>query len=526
MKLDNSLEKHIHHIKKTQIQGLKRLNIETVRDLLYHFPTRYTDAAADFSGTLVKGETVTVTGTIEKINKRRTGGKRRVMIAEARINTGEGKVRAVWFNQPYIAHQYNQGDVVDLTGKVAGDAKPYLTNPIIKQTAGNRETEDKKDTKTRKELMAIYPETRNISSLWLNTYIEKLLAEEIVKNIEDPLPEKMQKKLNLPKLYNALIYIHKPRNQNEYEAAKKRFIFEKTLMMQITQQTTKNERLESQAYNLSVNMQKTNDFMKERFEFTPTKDQKKTVKEILKDIHSNKPMARLLEGDVGSGKTAVAAAVMHGVVSATTEEKTSGKPQSAYLAPTEVLARQQFNTLVQLFNHLPIQIGFIGGKECLKYPSKVSPNEPASVSKTQLKKWIASGEIAITVGTHAIIQKDIQFKRLALLIIRRTTQIRCCAASETHSHNRNPHTTPPINDRNTNTKNTRPHHIWRPGHQRYRRSTKRKKTGQNKTAAIKKYTKSIRPCAGRNRKGTSGIYRMPTHRRKRRINIAICGRRV
>ena len=349
------------------------------------------------------------------------------MIAEARINTGKGKIRAVWFNQPYIAHQYEEGDTVGITGKVSGDTKPYLTNPIIKHTTTNTETvfekENNKEDKTegqlqaRKELMAIYPETRYISSLWLSTHIEKLLAEETVKKIEDPLPKEMRKRLNLPKLYDALIYIHRPRNQNEYEAAKKRFIFEKTLMMQITQQTAKNERLESQAYNLSVDTQKTDEFMKERFEFTPTKDQQKAVKEILKDIHNNRPMARLLEGDVGSGKTAVAAAVMHGVVSATAEEKTSGKPQCAYLAPTEVLAKQQFNTLVQLFNHLPIQIGFIGGKECLKYPSKVNPNKPTKVSKTQIKKWITSGEIPIIVGTHAIIQKDIRFKRLALVVI-------------------------------------------------------------------------------------------------------------
>ena len=128
-------------------------------------------------------------------------------------------------------------------------------------------------------------------------------------------------------------------------------------------------------------------------------------------------MSRLLEGDVGSGKTAVAAAAMYGVVSAQPEEKTSGRPQCAYLAPTEVLAKQQFATLIQLYNHIPIHIGFIGGKECLVYPSKVNPEDTTAVSKAQIKKRIASGEIAIIVGTHAIIQKDVAFKRLALVVI-------------------------------------------------------------------------------------------------------------
>ena len=187
--------------------------------------------------------------------------------------------------------------------------------------------------------------------------------------------------------------------------------------MQIVQQQTKHERTESQAYILSVDSDQVNAFMDERFEFTPTKDQRKAALDIIKDIQRNKPMARLLEGDVGSGKTAVAAAVIQGVITARPEEQTSGRPQVTYLAPTEVLAKQQFNTLVKLFQHLPITIGFISGKGCLRYPSKVNPDEAAAVSKAQIKKQVASGEMAIIVGTHALIQKDIAFRRLALIVI-------------------------------------------------------------------------------------------------------------
>ena len=404
---------------------MKRLGIYTARDLLYHFPSRYADAAETFAGEMHTGATITLIGTIEKINKRRTNGKRRIMITEASIQSEGKKVRAVWFHQPYIANQYTIGDTVTLSGKIAGTAKKtYITNPIIKQStdgdtlfAQNDKKNEEKQTETRNELIAVYPETHGVSSLWLSTSIEKLLGKEGIKKMEDPIPEDMRNHLKLPDIYNALIYIHKPRTENEHIGAKKRFVFEKTLTMQITQQRTRNERLESKAYKLSVNKKDTDTFMKERFEFTPTQDQKKAIKEILTDIHSNKPMARLLEGDVGSGKTAVAAAVMHGVVTAKAEEKTSGRPQVAYLAPTEVLARQQFNTLMKLFNHLPINIGLISGKECLKYPSKTNSEEATDISKTQLKKWIASGEIAIVVGTHAVIQKDIKFQRLALVII-------------------------------------------------------------------------------------------------------------
>ncbi len=422
MQESSPISHYLPFIKKTQISALKKLNIETTHDLLYHFPSHYTDAAETFNGTLKKGQEAALTGTIEKIIMRRTGGKKRIMIAEASLYTDTQKIRAVWFNQPYIARQHTEGDVVEITGKVTGEKNPYFANPIIKHATRQKEgapttSNNTEDTDLRRERIAIYPETKGISSLWLRANIEKILAEEDIKKMEDPIPKEIRNRLRLPNCYNALIYIHKPTTQNEHEAARKRFSFEQTFALQIAQQITKNNRLTSQAYNLSIDTKKTDAFMQKRFEFTPTEDQKKVVAEILKDIHRNQPMSRLLEGDVGSGKTAVAAAIMHGVVTASAKERTSGKPQCAYLAPTEILAKQQFNTLVQLFNHLPLKIGFISGKECLKYPSKVNSEEPTKIEKTQLKKWIASGELAIIVGTHAIIQKNIQFKRLTLVII-------------------------------------------------------------------------------------------------------------
>ena len=413
---------YLPFIKKTQLNALKKLHIETIYDLLYHFPSRYTNAAETLDNILKKGQEITCSGVIEKISMRRTGGKKRLMIAEASLYAGTQKIRVVWFNQPYIAKQYHKGDVVQIIGKITGEKSQYFANPIIKHIAKEKidttdETKSAEEIDMRRELIAIYPEVRGVSSLWFRTNIEKILAEEDIKKMEDPIPEKIRNRLNLPCRYHALIYMHKPTTQKEHEAAKKRFLFEQTLALQVTQQTAKNSRLTAKAYNVSIDTQKTKLFMQERFEFTPTKDQKRVVTEILKDIHKNQPMSRLLEGDVGSGKTAVAAAVIHGMVTASTEEKTSGKPQCAYLAPTEILAKQQFNTLVQLFNHLPIKIGLISSKECLKYPSKINQEEATKVTKVQLKKWIASGELAVIVGTHAIIQKNIQFKRLALVVI-------------------------------------------------------------------------------------------------------------
>lgn len=403
-------------LKKSQktLLALDNLNIKTIYDLLYHFPARYENPAITFTGELTKGETISLEGKITSISMRKSMGKRRVMIAEASIKTTKGNVKAIWFSQPYIAKQYSKNNYVRISGKVASGKTKYLTNPNIKHIKSIESQEDKNENE---KLIPIYPETYGISSRWLSSYIQKALSKISKEGMPDLIPENVRKKLSLPHIIDALQYIHFPRNDAETESAKKRFIFEAVFVLQIKQQYTKKIRKSKKAYNISVNKKSTDSFIKKQFPFTPTKDQKNAIEKILKDINSNQPMSRLLEGDVGSGKTAVAASVMHGVINATPEEKTSGKPQVAYLAPTEVLARQQFNTLIELFKDLPVQIGFISSKECLKFPSKINKAKSTKISKPQLKKWVTTGELAIVVGTHALIQKDVVFKRLALVII-------------------------------------------------------------------------------------------------------------
>ncbi|MFA5022797.1 MAG: DEAD/DEAH box helicase, partial [Candidatus Paceibacterota bacterium] len=131
--------------------------------------------------------------------------------------------------------------------------------------------------------------------------------------------------------------------------------------------------------------------------------------QILADFAGDKPMVRLLEGDVGSGKTMVAAATTFAMVRAGLEV--------SYMAPTEILARQHFESFIKYFEHMNIQVGLITGKECKKFPSKINPHESTHISKPQLLKWVANGEIPILVGTHALIQKQVKFKNLAYAII-------------------------------------------------------------------------------------------------------------
>lgn len=158
------------------------------------------------------------------------------------------------------------------------------------------------------------------------------------------------------------------------------------------------------------------DFLK-RFPFEPTNSQKNSIETVLKDMGKNFPMSRLLEGDVGSGKTAVAATASYVAVKQRPNGQSFGNLQVAYMAPTEILAAQHFESFIKYFKHLPINIGLITGSGCRKFPSKVNPEGWTTISRAQLLKWVANGEVPILIGTHALIQKTVKFKNLALVVI-------------------------------------------------------------------------------------------------------------
>lgn len=153
-----------------------------------------------------------------------------------------------------------------------------------------------------------------------------------------------------------------------------------------------------------------------QFPFEATMAQKKAIEAILGDMRAGHPMSRLLEGDVGSGKTAVAAVAAYAAIHTRPAGQSFGTLQVAYMAPTEILAKQHFESFIQFFEHFPINIGLITGSGCYKFPSKVSGGV-TNISRAQLLKWVENGEIPVLIGTHALIEKSVQFKHLALVVI-------------------------------------------------------------------------------------------------------------
>lgn len=408
----------LNRITELHKEGLKRLHLETIRDLLYHFPVRYADSREEVASTHVtKGQSVTLYGVMEKVTVRRSF-KGHVPMTEARIADDTGTIRAIWFNQAYIGKMYPDGTKVKVSGVAQEDSKGLLlSNPSIERIAELPERGDSlfASSVPPEFLTPIYRETKGVSSNYLYLLIKKAVAGGALDDIEDPIPLHILHKLSLPQLKDALLYIHFPKNEPFTVAARKRFAFEEIFYLQLQQYREKLEAKHSLAYPITADKQDIEEFMRS-FSFEPTEAQRDAVSSIVKDLERKDPMGRLLEGDVGSGKTFVAATATYATL-LTSVTKDGQSLQVAYMAPTEILAKQHFESFIKYFEGTDVEIGLLTGSGCKKFPSKGDPQGYTDISRTQLLKWLADGRVSVVIGTHALIQKSVLFKHLALIVI-------------------------------------------------------------------------------------------------------------
>lgn len=425
----------IKRLNESQKKGLLRLGLENVFDILHYIPTRYSDISMRTSIIeLDKNTSATIYGKIVSINTKKSF-KTGVPMAEAVIEDISGKVRAIWFNQAFIARTFKIGSLVRITGQVTAGKKGFIfTNPEIEFTdilpIDSHDSLFSKGDTQKFFGFPIYPETKGVTSKFIYHLILEIIKSGVLENETDPIPDDILKKYNLPNLKNAVIWAHTPKKREHAEVAKKRFAFEEIFYLQIARQKDKQTFKEQKTYEIVADEEMANEFL-DRLPFKPTAGQHKAIQDIFKDLNKEHPMARLLEGDVGSGKTAVAAAALYAIINNRPAKQTFGTLQGALMAPTEILATQHFENFIGMFAHTGISIGLITGRGCRKYPSKVASFIPkpgavqdealakswTDISRNQLSKWVANGEIAIVVGTHALIQKNVVFKHLALAIV-------------------------------------------------------------------------------------------------------------
>ena len=407
-------------------KALTRLRISTVNDLVYHLPQRYEDISTIQSvGGLVKGQDAVVFGVIGGL-KTRKAWKSRVPIAEGWVEDGSARIKIMWFNQPYLAKMLTDGMYVKLAGKVTGsEGKLYLANPEIEKLETlpiDRHDSIFNNTENLDEtIYPVYRETKGVTSKWFFHTIQKCFSAGILDALTDPIPEEILNRYNLPTLRTALLWIHTPKKAEHAASARKRFAFEEVFYIQTAKALERAKVSAATSYSFKTEPAHISEFT-ERFPFAMTSAQKKAITAIFKDFNGVHPMSRLLEGDVGSGKTAVAATAAYATVTSRPPEGAGkalefGNLQVGYMAPTEILAKQHFESFIEYFKHLPIQVGLITGSTCMKFPSKTDTSKPTKISKAQLLKWVKNGEIPILIGTHALMYKSVEFKHLALVVI-------------------------------------------------------------------------------------------------------------
>ncbi len=419
IKQDTPIEE-FQRLSPIQKKALLKLRLKSAIDLLRYFPQRYGEATSTKSiEYLTQGESAVVFGKISNLKTAKTF-KSKTAISSASIEDATGKVSLVWFNQPYIAKMYLTESLVRIEGKVSQKktGELYFSNPKIEKVS--KIPDGTSDTlfigEDFSNMSPVYPESRGITSNWIYHAIQRIFGSGILEEIIDPIPEYILKKYNLPTIKTALVWIHSPRKKEDAEIARKRFAFEEIFFIQLDRQREKFLAQKEKSFIISKSKKEIRDFTSS-FPFPLTGAQDRSIETILSDLKDGDPMSRLLEGDVGSGKTAVSATASFAVVTTTPPNREVGNLQVAYMAPTEILAEQHFESFIEYFKKYKIQIGLITGSGAKKFPSKSNRELWTKISKPQLLKWVENGEIGVLIGTHSLIQKTVKFKNLALIII-------------------------------------------------------------------------------------------------------------
>jgi ATP-dependent DNA helicase RecG len=397
--LDSSIT-NLNKIGSATANKLKKIDIISIRDLIYYFPFRYEDFSEAIRIKDLKVNTkVNIVGTIELIQNKKSRVKK-MNITEALLSDKSGTIKVIWFNQPFVGRVLKPGNSVSLSGKIDND----FSGLVMKSP--EYEKNIKKSVHTQ-GLVPSYPLTQNLSQKQLRFLISEAL--KLIPLLDEWLPENTIKKYNLYGIKKALQKIHFPVSLKEAEEAKKRLGFDELFLTLLKSQIAKAELQKAQAEKFKFKEKETKKFVK-ALPFILTDAQKKASWEIIQDIEKEKPMSRLLEGDVGSGKTVVAALAMLNV-------GLNKKGQSALMVPTEILAEQHYHNLKKLFKDTKIKIGLFTRsiKKVNSEEEKIKPGEIQSALR--VKKLISSGELKIIIGTHALIQEKIKFKDLGLAII-------------------------------------------------------------------------------------------------------------
>ncbi|WP_134684493.1 ATP-dependent DNA helicase RecG [Brevibacillus migulae] len=376
---------NIYGVGEERAKELAGLGIHTIRELLEYFPSRYEDYRVRDLMDVKDGERVTLAGTVYGEPSVRFYGKRKSRIS-VRMVINRVVVMAVWFNQPYIKKQIAPGKEIIVTGKWD---KHKLQITVSEMTEVDSERAQK-----RGDLVPVYPLGGEITLAFLRKTIERGL-QKYGKYLEEILPEEIVARYRLMPRAEAIQTVHFPENMEEGRRARRRIMFEELFLFQLKMQALRRiNRQQQKGMAQQIPMEEVRAFVKS-LPYPLTNAQKRVVKEILDDMQAPYSMNRLLQGDVGSGKTVVAAIALYASVKA--------GYQGALMVPTEILAEQHVQSLQGLLEPLGLQVALLSGSLTAK-------------KRREIIAALQMGMIDVVVGTHALIQEDVFFRDLGLVI--------------------------------------------------------------------------------------------------------------
>ena len=429
LSLDDTVSR-LRGVSTQTLARLRRLDVEKVGDLLYLFPRRHNDFA-NISKVcdLAPGLEQTVVVTVWEASLTAFGRKRKS--TQAVLGDDTGNVRAVWFNNPYMARTLRPGAEVVLSGRVNVFRGQFVfESPEYELLKGQEELVH------TGRLVPVYPLTERLPQRTLRQLVKQAL-DACISQLSEYLPDDLIQRTGLLDIQRAMVQAHYPDSRQDWGAARRRLAFDELFLMQLALLIRKRQwREEGEAASLNADLALINAFH-DSLPFSLTAAQRRTLDEIIEDLKGNRPMSRLLQGEVGSGKTVVAA-------SALLLAAFSGY-QGALMAPTEILAEQHFITISQLLSAVSVS----GDEENLVSVRIGAHPRPVTVglligglaarAKGAVRRLLAEGGIDIVIGTQALIQEPVEIPRLALVVVDEQHRFGVMQRSSLRSKGQRPH---------------------------------------------------------------------------------------
>jgi ATP-dependent DNA helicase RecG len=371
---------------------LKENGFNIVKDLIFYFPFRYDDFSKIVKIKDLKfDQAVTIYGKLSSLRQYRIG-KRKLLITEGILTDDTASLRVLWFGQRHPIKF--KGKEIYIAGKLVKNKFGTYFSPLEVAT-------EEQKTIHLARVVPVYRKIGSINSKQIRKIIFNIFQNLDLKTLKDPLPDFILKEFNLKKIDDAILNVHFPKDIFIAKESKKRFIFEDLLIFQLKILKERKLLLEKKAPQIKIYEKETEEILP----FKLTEEQKRVWEEIKRDLQNQKPSNRLLQGDVGSGKTVLVKMAIFNVV--------LNNFQAVLMAPTEVLARQHFDDFLIFFSKKNISLGYISSNECLFGHGGYF----VKISKEKMKNNIFQGKVDIVIGTHSLLGEKIVFQKVGIVII-------------------------------------------------------------------------------------------------------------